>query len=311
MRAHQDTRKLGRASTPQSTKAIGARVLALVVVVAAALFAPQGATAQNYESHVVTIDATTPQPIATGFVPADSTGDVIILSEGNIRVYDSSNRYDRGWFGPNGMTRLQRFGQPISNGMPYGAVVGGFTTMVENYRFVGRLGAFPLDAAYVGQELHISLNMSDADLAAMEGVVKVTVIYVAEGAADRARFLIDDSSTLPIATGLTAVLNDQFVVLPYGMLDTGITVNYTGGFFGPDGLPSFNRLGQPYPEGPYGGLYGYFVDAANGFYVGDGGAWRAGAQAAGLEFHLNLNLDPADLVGSEGGLVVNVIRIPQ
>jgi hypothetical protein len=72
-----------------------------------------------------------------------------------------------------------------------------------------------------------------------------------------------------------------------------------------------NRLGQPYAEGPYGGLYGYFVGPTTAFYVGDGGTWKAGLPAFGRELHLNLNLDPSDLVGADGRFIVNVVRIPQ
>jgi hypothetical protein len=319
MRTHQPTRPAPGARSHGSAAAalrhlVGSLALGAGSILGGLAFAgglsPRAALAVDYESHVVTIDASSPYPVPTGFVPADSTGDVIILSEGSTRVLEDSNRYDLGWFGPNGMTRLEAFGQPIANGMSYGALIGGFSTDVADFRFVGRIGAYRLSAAEVGQELHLALNIPESSLSSLEGQVKVTVIYVAEGYADRDQFEITEGTTLPVATGMIAAADDQFVILPYGRLDTGISnFPYTGGDFAPEGLASFNRSGQPYSEGPYGGLYAHYNDAANGFYLGDGGMWRVNT-AAGQELRLTLNLDPADLVGSDGSFIVNVIRIP-
>jgi hypothetical protein len=260
---------------------------------------------------VVTIDATSPQPVGTGFVPTTSGGEIIVLAEGNAQVVASSDRFDNAWFGPNGTTRLQRSGQPILNGMPFGALVGGFSNNVPDYRFIGRMGAFHLVPGDVGQEYRLALNMSATDQSIMSGQIVATVIYLADGYPDIAQFQITDGTTLPLATGLVAADGDRFAVLPYGILQTIAQPGPTEGYFGPEGLTKFNRLGEPYPQGPYGGLYGYFGDPIQDFYIGDGGTWRNGPSAAGLELFLNLNLDPADLSGSDGRFVVNVIRIPQ
>lgn len=286
--------------------------VATVLVTAALQFAAAPRTqAQDYESHVVTIDASSPQPLGTGFIPPNANGEILILTEGTIRGFPSS-RLDDGWFGPAGMTRMQRSGQPIVDGMPYGAVVGGFAAAVGNYRYVGRMGAFHLLPAHVGQEFRVTLNMSAADLAQMEGSVTVTVIFVADGAADIGQFVITDGTTLPLPTGMVAALGDRFLILPYGALQTDRpALLYSDGYFGPGGLPQFNHSGQPYSEGPYGGLYGYFIDAQTEFYIGDGGTWNVGLPGNGRELFLNLNLDPAQLVGADGRFVVNVIRIPQ
>jgi hypothetical protein len=270
------------------------------------------ALAVDYESHVVTIDATTAQPVGTGFVPADSTGELIIFAEGGYRAFANTGRFDLGWNGPAGMTRMQRGGQPILSGMPYGALVGGFSTNIANYRYVGRMGAFHLLSAHVGKEFRLALNMSSTDLSALEGELTVTVIYVKDGAADLARLEIKDGTTLPVGTGIVATLGDQFIVLPYGAIQTAFPrPAFTDGYFAPEGISHFNRLGEPYSEGPYGGLYGYFVGPSAGFYIGDGGMWKAGIPANGRELFLNLNLDPADMVGSDGRFIVNVIRIHQ
>ncbi len=267
--------------------------------------------AQDYESHVITIDVNSPQPVGTGFIPANSNGELLILAEGNIKTISQSKRFDDGWFGPNGYTRLMRAGQPISGGMPYGALVGGFSATISNYRFVGRMGAFHLLPAHVGQEFRLALNIPAADVPLLSGQLTVTVIYVADGYPDIARFPITDGTALPIATGLTAAAGDRFVVLPYGTIQTDAHVGAMEGYFGPEGLPKLNRAGQPFAEGPYGGLYGHFIDPAQSFYIGDGGSWRVLPAEVGLELFLNLNLDPVDLVGCDGRFVVNVIRIPQ
>lgn len=289
-------------------RATGPLTPAALAIALAALAGP--AFAQNYGSHVVTIDATTPQPVATGFIPAVATGEVMIFAEGNVQVLSEPSRFDDGWFGPNGHTRLVRAGQPIMNGLQFGALVGGFSNNIVNYRFVGRMGAFHLQPANVGQEFRVALNMSAADLAAMTGQVKVTVIYLADGWPDIAQVEITDSTPLPIATGIIAAAGDRFAVLPYGVIQTTAQVGLTEGYFGPEGLTKFNRSGQPYSEGPYGGVYGYFADPLLPFYIGDGGTWMAGAPAVGDELFLNLNLDPADLAGCDGRFVINVVRIP-
>jgi hypothetical protein len=273
---------------------------------------PPAVHAQNYESHQITIDASTAQPVGTGFIPANANGEVIILAEGSVQNYPNAGRYDQDWFGPAGMTRMARAGQPIFGGMPYGAVVGGFTTNVPDYRYVGRMGAFHLLPAHVGQEFRLALNMSDADLAALNGQFEITVIYIADGTANTAMLEIKDGTTLPVPTGIFAAAGDRFLVLPYGAIQTTIPFHlFTDGYFDPAGLPKFNRVGQPYSDGPFGGLYGHFDDAAAAFYIGDSGTWMVGTGVAGQELKLNVNLAPADLVGCDGRFVVNVIRIPQ
>ena len=67
------------------------------------------------------------------------------------------------------------------------------------------------------------------------------------------------------------------------------------------------RTGEPIDRR----LYGYFIDVQTEFYIGDGGTWNVGLPGNGRELFLNLNLDPAQLVGADGRFIVNVIRIPQ
>ena len=254
------------------------RLLRLTAGAALVTLLTTGAAAQTVESYVVTIDATTPQPVATGFTPSVDTGEVILFAEGNIQAFPSSSRFDDGWFGPTGYTRMQRTGQPIVNGMPYGALTGGFSSTIANYRYIGRMGAFHLDPSQVGQELRVALNMSDADLASISGQVKLTAIYVPDGTSDIAQVTITDGTALPAATGLVAAAGDHFVILPYGTIQTDAQVGPTEGYFDPEGLTKFNRAGQPYPEGPYGGLYGYFDDPLSDFYIGDGGTHGGSAR---------------------------------
>jgi hypothetical protein len=256
---------------------------AALIATAALIIAPAPpASAQNYESHSIRIDATTTQPVATGFIPTTANGEVIILAEGAVQNYPSDVRFDHDWFGPAGMTRMARAGQPIMNGMPYGAVVGGFSTDIANYRYVGQMGAFHLLPAYVGQEFRLALNMADYDLAALNGSFQITVIYIPDGVATTASIVITDGSVLPVPTGIFAVAGDRFLVLPYGTIQTAVPqLLYSDAYFDPAGLPKFNRVGQPYPEGPFGGLYAHFDDPVAGFYVGDNGTWVAGAGVAG------------------------------
>ncbi|MDM7914493.1 MAG: hypothetical protein ACE15D_07490 [Candidatus Eisenbacteria bacterium] len=305
------TRTTHQAAVPPRGLAVAScpsLALALALLLAVA---PSPAAAQSYESHVVVIDSTTTQPVPTGFIPATSNGEVIILAEGSLRTIDDSNRLTEGWFGPAGETRFTRADQPVVDGMPYGALIGGFSSNIANYRHLGRIGAFHLLPQHVGNEFRVALNMSDADLAILQGQVQVTVLLIEDGYPDMAHIVIRDGTALPVPTGLTAAFGDRWVVLPYGTLQGSPNLQFSDAYYTPAGLPHFNRAGQPYPEGPYGGLYGNFDGAPVHFYIGDGGTWRSGTLAVGRELQLDLNLDPADLTGVDGRFEVEVIRVPQ
>jgi hypothetical protein len=112
-----------------------------------------------------------------------------------------------------------------------------------------------------------------------------------------------------VATGLVGSDGDVFVVLPHGDLQTSTSPLHTSGVFAPEGKALFNASGQPYPEGPFGGLYGYF-QAGLPFYIGDGGTWTAGPDADGLELMLDVNMSQTSLAGATGRYRVQVVQIP-
>jgi len=299
----------GGARSPRARRRRGLILLAAVAAAAAAGAAGAPAIAQNYESHVITIDSTTVQPVATGLIPTTAAGEIVILAEGNMQVLEGA-LLDRRWFGPAGCTRLKRAGQPVAD-MPFGALLGGFSTDIANYRYLGRVGAFHLEPGHVGREFRVALNLSPTDLGNLKGSVTVTVIFLADGWATTSQVAIDDTTTLPVPTGLVAAAGDLYLVLPYGALQPPVHPGPTEGYFAPEGMTKFNRAGQPYSGGPYGGLYGYFGNPGQAFYIGDGGSWRVLPGAVGQQLFLNPNLSAADLAGSTGRFVVNVVRIPQ
>jgi len=286
--------------------------LSVLAAVSAGLAFATSSLAQSVESWVVTIDSGSTQPVATGFVPTSSDGVYIILAEGAVQPFPNPTRYDDGWFGPAGQTRLQRSGQPIVDGMPYGALVGGFGTGISDYQFHGRIGSTPLAPANVGHEFHVALNMSDADLAATSGEVTVTVIHIPNGSADAAHVPLNRNAPDLVPTGFTASAGDKYIVLPYGALQCHIWMDdYTRSWFGPEGMIGFNRAGQPQTDGPFGGLYGTYTTDTAGFYIGDGGCWSVQTADYGQELKLFLNLSAADQDSLNGcGFIAHVIRIP-
>ncbi len=269
------------------------------------------APAQVVESWTLTIDSSTTQPVATGLFAFDAADDVIVLAEGALRAGQESEPYDQGWFGPAGHTRLSRFGQPVGNGMPFGALVGGFGSDVTQFEQLGRLGAFAVALTEVGEEFHVALNMSDSDLAALEGSVTITLIYVPAGSADVSEITITAGSPDEIPTGLTADSGDKFVVLPYAAVRANaVGANpYSNGWFSSAGRIQLTRAGQPAVTGPYGALYGRYAGGSN-FFIGDGGCWITQPADLGQELMLLTNMSAADRATLVGRYVANVIRVP-
>lgn len=288
----------------------------ILVLVVTAILALAGtvapAKAQIPQHWSVTIDASTTQPVGTGFWAPSGAGDVIIFAEGAVRGPTHPERFEQGWFGPAGQDRYEDAGQPVVDGMPYGALVGGFSSNVPGFQFMGRMGTFSLQPAHTGQQLHLALNLSNADLATLDGQITVNVIYLPPGVGAVSKFVIDHTTPLPLATGLMAAEGDQYVVLPRGGMRDPALANsaYTDGWFGPEGLLGLASPTQPFLDGGYGALYGTYGPAANGFYLGDGGCWTAQIADQGMELELLINADAASLAGIEGGFVVYLVRIP-
>lgn len=269
--------------------------------------------AQVPESWTVRIDAATTQPVVTGFVPTNDDGEVIFLAEGALRPVALPDRLDQGWFGPSGQTNFLGSGTPIGDGMPYGALVGGGGLSIPQYQYLGRIGSFDLQPADVGTEFRLALNLSDAQLASMEGEITVTIVYVPQGSAEVSQLVLKHDTVLPALTGLMVESGDQFIILPYGALLDPVLANsaYTGGYFGPEGLLGLVTPLQPLPDGPYGSLLASFAGLPGAFNVCDGGVWSTQPSDVGQEVELLLNVDAAAQAGLTGKFVVNVIRIPE
>ena len=262
------------------------------------------------ESHVITIDSSTTQPIATGLVPSEF-GYLAIFAEGAVQPFFSSSRYTEGYFGPGGETRLSRVGQPVTAGMPYGALIGAFGPQpVSTYQFLGDCGVIDISTGSVGEELFLALNMSDADLAGILGSLTVTVVYMTDDAFESTELNLDASSADLVGTGFIAEAGDRYITLALGgarVLPFSHPTNY---WFGPAGQLRLNRVGQPLPEGPFGGLYASYTTQAAGFYLGAEGTWRAAASDEGSELSVFLNMSASDRASMQGLIKVWVIRVP-
>ncbi|MDM7914494.1 MAG: hypothetical protein QUU85_04400, partial [Candidatus Eisenbacteria bacterium] len=297
---------------PRATLAASLLAGAGVAIAALGLVIAAGPARADYTQHrVVTIDASTAQPLSTGLIGTQLGEEVIFYAEGSLRVGALPERFDEGWFGPAGQTNWTGTGQPIVDGMPYGALIGGFNGVIGSYQFLGRMGSFSVQPADVGQELRLALNLSDADLASLEGSVTITLIVVPPGSADVSQVTISRTTTLPIGTGLFAATGDRFVVLPYGVMRDPALPNsaYTEGWFGPEGLLGVVSGTQPHTGAPYGALFGQ-IGLSNEYWIGDGGAWTTQPSDVGSELMLTLNTDAVSQAGLIGKFVVNVARIP-
>lgn len=267
--------------------------------------------ASAVESYVVTIDAQTTQPVGTGFVPTTTAGSIIVLSEGTIQGFDDPTRYTAGWVGPNGESRQSRAGQPIVDGMTWGALLGGFSASVPTYQALGRVATKSIQTGNVGNEFRVALNITEDEETSFLGSVTVTVIYVPDGTADEAHVTIQASSPRLVPTGLTAEEGYRWLVLPYGMIrqSTITSVPFTSGWFDAAGRALFNRTGQVLPEGPYGALLGTYGVEESAFHIGDGGTWNSQPSDYGHELMLLPNLSAADEALLDGRLTVSVLRL--
>lgn len=284
--------------------------LSFALILAAGTLAP--ALAQVGESWIVTIDAASTQPVGTGFVPSSDTGTVLFFAEGAMQTTPLPGHPDDGWFGPAGRAGAPDPAQPILSGMPYGALIGGFMPGITGHQFLGRMGSFRLQPADVGQEFMLALNLSNADLATLNGQVTVTVIHLPAGSAEIAEFEILPTTPLPLSTGLFSGTGDRFVVLPYGAFRDPalVTSIYTDGHFGPEGLLGAVSPSQPLIDGPYGALLGRLYPGTNLFHIGDGGTWTAQPVDVGGELQLALNAGATAQAGFSGKFVVQVARVP-
>jgi len=290
-----------RNSLAQSLKVLGLAVLcglALVDVSDAAI-----------TSYNIQIDSSTTQPVGTGFIPTTAGDHVLIIAEGALQPFPSSSRVENGWIGPDGTTRLQRVGQPVTDGMPYGALISG-TGSISSFQFLGSYGSSTVQSGEVGSEFKLALNMDDDDLLACEGTVSITLVHIPAGDPNVVKTILDSSSGSVVGTGLIAEAGEKFMVLAYGAGKGFGSTRLNEAWFTAAGEIDFNRVGQLYPQGPYGGLYGSLTGGSTGFYIGEAGSWQAQSADNGDELSLALNMSAADAAAMEGRFVVFTIRIP-
>ena len=265
------------------------------------------------ESVVIRIDSSTVQPIDTGLVPTE-TGELIVVAEGAVQPFSTSTRLTEGNFGADGETRFARTGQPIFDGMPYGAVIGRLGSgTLPTFQFLGSVGVTTISTNDIGDELRLGLNMSDADLAGMTGAVVVTAIFVPDGSPEVAQIDLHASSAYPVPTGLIAEPGDNYVTIALGGVRQSILSGdgLIDGWFGPPGKIRFNRSGQPLSEGPYGGVYATYSVPGAGFFLGDAGAWSTQPADGGAELSVFLNMSETDQAAINGTFRVWVIRLPE
>ncbi|MBD3337016.1 MAG: T9SS type A sorting domain-containing protein [Candidatus Eisenbacteria bacterium] len=266
--------------------------------------------AQSVEAVTVIIDSQTTQPVGTGLI-ADSSADFLLFfAEGGHRT--PYPIWTGGWWPPTGATHLWRVGQPNLEGMAFGTLIGDFGGSLGDAHYLGDRGQFEIQPAHVGDEFFVGLNMSDDDLANMEGQVVVHLLYLPDGTAESEVFELSPQSGQPVATGFTvADVGDLFVAFPYGAFRRLPADDYTHGWFGPDGYPNLFRAGMPLSRGPYGSVLGTYGSTLSvGFNIGDGGSWITSSVDLGDELLLGLNMSDSDLAGGTGQFKVNVIYVP-
>ncbi|MBD3162702.1 MAG: hypothetical protein GF328_11410, partial [Candidatus Latescibacteria bacterium] len=144
-------------------------VLAGLGIACLALGSTSLGQAQSVEAITVIIDSETTQPVGTGLI-ADSDADFLLFfAEGAHRT--PYPIWTGGWWPPTGATELWRTEQPNLNGMAFGTLVGDFSGTLADAHYLGNRGQFDIQPAHVGDEFFVGLNMSDEDLANMEGQV--------------------------------------------------------------------------------------------------------------------------------------------
>jgi hypothetical protein len=198
----------------------------------------------------------------------------------------------------------------VFDGMPFGALLGRFGT--NSWTFLGMSGSASLQPVDVGKAFEVALNMSDTDLAALDGTVTVTVVYVPDDVAEVAQVTLHAGAPQLVPTGLIAQEGDQFLTIPYGALRIPTVSNpFTGGWFRPEGTTDLQRAGQPLADAPLGALCGTFEGVPEaGFVIGEAGCFNAQIADFGDELELFANMSAADVAATEGRYLVNVVRIP-
>jgi hypothetical protein len=266
----------------------------------------QANTADAFTTTVITLDGTAgTNSTGTGYVPSSTNELALWFGFGSVSpVLDRT-------FGPNGETKLERVGQPITLGMPYGSLVAAFADDIDGtvppyMQFMGEQGVINLQAGHVGNELHVGLNMSAADYAALDGLMQVVLITAGAGEFTEHNFVIDSESAYPISTGIHAASGD---VLAFA--NVGALASQNGSPFGPEGRPLLTSGIQPIAGGTNGAVSASFgaEPLSSGFIVGDNGWFTVQPIDAGQELFLYPNLSSSQLTLMEGSFDVRVFHL--
>jgi len=262
------------------------------------------------QSTTIFIDSATTQPVSTGIIPMDGYDYVFHFAEGAYRCVDLLG-YTGGWINPNGTIRLQRYGQPTSNGMPYGALIGTWYDTLSSSFYMGAQGHVDVQPSNIGFEYKIGLNMSDTDLANLEGNLVIHMILLEQSDYTAMKLRVDNTSSQPIATGLIPTSTDDvFIIQPQGGLCKSAGIEFDR-WFGPEGLTQLRRSGQMLADAPYGSILGTFNGSlSGGFYIGDGGVLTVQPVDVGDELMLGVNMSNADLSLVLGRIYADVILAP-
>jgi hypothetical protein len=263
--------------------------------------------ASAFQATTVVLNAGTDNPVGTGYTPTTTDDVVVFYAYGAVKPFNGAN-ITGGTFGPSGECRLERADQPIIEGMPYGSLLvqfGSSGDISSGAQFMGEKGVLRLSTSNLNQELFVGLNMSDADFTGMTGEIVVILITAPADEVQIAELTINSGSAYPLPTGLVADSGtDQFLVIAHGAMRF-VVIPY----FGPEGAPKLNRVGQPLPDGPFGQLCASFSSVLDGFPVGDGGSFKAQANDVGDELRLYTNMSETDHGSIVGEFQVKVIQL--
>ena len=204
----------------------------IIVYFCLLLSIPSNTFGQTVQSVTILIDASTTLPVGTGLTVDTYNDNFIILAEGIIRIPAHSTwPYTNGWFDPSGLPRLRRLGQYFQD-MPFGSLMGTFTVLSSGF-YLGDGGTVDTYSGDVGSEFKLGLNMSNGDLANMEGSITVHVIKIPESGVG-----IFDSylNSVPSTTKL-----EQNYPNPFNL---STTINYVVSEAGPVKIRIYDQTGR-------------------------------------------------------------------
>ncbi len=136
-------------------------------------------TAAEITETTVVLDASASQPVATGLV-ADAVGQrFVVVGQGAARRSSLASRpLTAGWFGAGGLGRHQNATQPLADA-PYGQLLGMMFGQSSNDLFsVGEFAAWSVSSFDLGRELLLGLNLSEENLASLEGQILAHVLRI-------------------------------------------------------------------------------------------------------------------------------------